>query len=57
MTPPRRQTPAVPAKQASLAVESTVMTVRGLLGLTSLRPGPVATAAGEGGGAALAGEQ
>ena len=57
VTPPWRQTPAVPAKQASLAMESTVTTVRGSLGLTSLGLGPVATAAVEGGGAAAAGEQ
>ena len=56
VTPPRRQTPAVPAKQASLAMESTVTTVRGSPGLAPLGPGPVATAAGKGGGAAAAGE-
>ena len=57
VTPLRRRTPAVPAKHASLTMESTVTTVRGSLALTSLSPGPVATAAGEGGGAAAAGEQ
>ena len=57
VTSPRRQTPAVPAKQASQAMESTVTTVRGSPGLVSLGPGPVATAAGKGGGAAAAGEQ
>ena len=54
---PRRQTPAVPAKQADRVMESTVTTVRGSLGLAPLDPGPVATAAGKGGGAAAAGEQ
>ena len=54
---PRRQTPTVPAKQASRATESTVTTVRDSPGLVSLGPGPVATAAGNGGGVAAAGEQ
>ena len=57
LTPQRRHTPMVPAEQARLAMESTVTTVRGSLGLTSLKPSPVATAAGEGGGAAAAGAQ
>ena len=57
VNPPRQQTPAVPAKQASLVIESTATTVRGSLGLASLGPGPFATAAGEGGGAAAAGAQ
>ena len=57
VTPLRRQTPAVPAKQASLAMESTVTTVRGSPGLASLGPGSVVTAAGKGGGAAAAGER
>ena len=54
VTSPR---PAVPAKQASQAMESSVTTVRGSPGLVSLGPGPVATAAAKGGGAAAAGEQ
>ena len=57
VTSQRRQTPAVPAKQADRVMESIVMTVRGSLGLAPLDPGPVATAAGKGGGAAAAGEQ
>ena len=57
MTSPRRQTPAVPAKQADRVMESTVTTVRGSLGLAPLDPDPVATVAGKGGGAAAAGEQ
>ena len=63
VTPSRPQGPAgvdpapvFPAKQASLAMDPTVTTVRGSLGPTaSLKPGPVATAAGEGGGAGAAG--
>ena len=57
VTPHRRHTPVVPAKHADLAMESTLTTERGSLGLASLRPGPVATAAGEGEGAAAAGAQ
>ena len=57
VTPAWRQTPAVPAKQARMVVEFAVQTVRGSLGLASLGPGRVAPAAGEGRGAAAAGEQ
>ena len=49
--------PLFPAKQADRVMESTVTTVRGSLGLAPLDPGPVATAAGKGGGAAAAGAQ
>ena len=48
VTSPRRQTPAVAAKQANRVMESTVTTVRGSLGLAPLDPSPVATAAGKG---------
>ena len=48
MTPQRRHTPVIPAKQADRLMECTVTTVRGSLGLASLGPGPVATAAGKG---------
>ena len=56
VTPPRRHTPVVPAKHASLAMNPTVATVRGSLGstTTSLKPGPVATVVGEGRDAAAA---
>ena len=49
MAPHRRHTPVYPAKQADRAMESTVTTVRGSLGMASLGPGPVATADGKGG--------
>ena len=55
VTTQRRHTPVFPAKQADRVMEATVTTVRGSLGLAPLDPGPVATAAGEGGGAAAAG--
>ena len=50
MTPQLRHTPVVPAKQASLAMDPAMTTVRGSMGpmTASLRPGPMATAAGEG---------
>ena len=59
VTPPRRHKPVIPAKQASLAMDPTVTTVRGSLGPTtaSLKPSPVATAAGEGWDAAAGGAQ
>ena len=59
VTPPHRRKPMMPAKQAGLAMDPTVATLRGSLGPTtaSLRPGPVATAAGEGRDAAAAGAQ
>ena len=59
VTPQRRHKPVIPAKQASLAMDPSVTTVRGSLGptTTSLRPGPVATAAGEGRDTAAAGAQ
>ena len=55
----RRGKPMMPAKQASLAMDPTVTTVRGSLGATtgSLRSGPVVTATGEGRDAATAGAQ
>ena len=57
MTPQRRHTLVFPAKHAHRAMESTVTTVRGSLGLSSLTPGPLATAADKGGFAAAAGAQ
>ena len=54
---PRRQTPAVPAKQADRVKESAVTAVRASLGPAPLDPGPVATAASKSGGAAAAREQ
>ena len=57
MTPQRRLTPVFRAKQVDRVMESTVTTVRGSLGLASLGPGPVATAAGKGEGAVAAGAQ
>ena len=47
--------PVFLAKQADRVMESTVTTLRGSLGLAPLDPGPVATAAGKGAGAAAAG--
>ena len=59
MTPPRQRQPVTPAKKASPAMGPTVTTLGSSLGpsTASLRPGPVATAAGEGRGAAAAGAQ
>ena len=54
---PRRPWPVIPAKTAKLAMGSAATAMGSSLGSTTayLRPGPVATATGEGGDAAAAG--
>ena len=57
VTPPQRHKPMMPAEQAGLAMDPTVVTVRGSLDPTTapLQPGPVATAGGDGRDVAKAG--
>ena len=59
VTPPQQRKPMMLAEQAALAMDPIVVAMRGSVDPTTapVRPGPVATAAGDGGDASPAGAQ